>query len=169
MNKKISILFIVSILTSSVFGQFVGKDNLSISLFYMQKNELDSAKKYIDLSATDDALKTTAKITIVIQENNMAKTIEEQFKDQANQYFKKVIKSKVAIILFIVVILLAFSYRSFFIYIQPNQMGLKQINISLFGKQGLQKKVYQSGFQFKLPIIQEFYYISKRSVDLRAS
>ena len=61
MSKKIYILFIVSILTSSVFAQFVGKDNLSISLFYMQKAELDSAKKYIDLSIEDEALKSAAK------------------------------------------------------------------------------------------------------------
>ncbi|MBL4594846.1 MAG: hypothetical protein JKX68_13690 [Flavobacteriales bacterium] len=61
MSKKIYILFIVSILTSSVFGQFVGKDNLSISLFYMQKTELDSAKKYIDLAIIDDNLKSTPK------------------------------------------------------------------------------------------------------------
>ena len=61
MIKKIYILFIVSILGSSVFGQFVGKDNLSVSLFYMQKSELDSAKKYIDLSINDDDLKSSAK------------------------------------------------------------------------------------------------------------
>lgn len=61
MSKKISILFIVSILTGSVFGQFVGKDDLSVALFYLQKSELDSAKKYIDLASTNDALKETAK------------------------------------------------------------------------------------------------------------
>jgi hypothetical protein len=61
MNKKINILFFVFILTSSVFGQFVGKDNLSISLFYMQKAELDSAKKYIDLAAVTTDLKSTPK------------------------------------------------------------------------------------------------------------
>ena len=48
-------------LTSSVFGQFVGKDNLSVSLFYLQKVELDSAKKYIDLAVEDEALKDQAK------------------------------------------------------------------------------------------------------------
>jgi len=36
-----------------VFGQFVGKDNFSKSMFYLQKQEIDSAKKYIDLSMTD--------------------------------------------------------------------------------------------------------------------
>ena len=61
MGKKIYILFIVSILTGSVSGQFVGKDNLSIALFYLQKNELDSAKSRIDLASTDDVLKETAK------------------------------------------------------------------------------------------------------------
>jgi hypothetical protein len=61
MNKRIYILFIVSILTGSVFGQFVGKDDLSIALFYLQKNELDSAKSYIDLASNDDVLKETAK------------------------------------------------------------------------------------------------------------
>lgn len=61
MNKKIYILFIVSILTGSVFGQFVGKDDLSVALFYLQKNELDSAQKYIDLASATDDLKETAK------------------------------------------------------------------------------------------------------------
>jgi len=61
MSKKIYILFIVSILTSSVFGQFVGKDDLSIALFYLQKNELDSAKTRIDLASLNDVLKETAK------------------------------------------------------------------------------------------------------------
>ena len=62
MSKKIYILFIVSLLTSSVFGQFIGKDDLSIALFYMQKSEIDSAKKYIDLSANDENLNTAAKM-----------------------------------------------------------------------------------------------------------
>jgi len=61
MSKRIFILFIVSILTGSVFGQFVGRDDLSVALFYFKKNELDSAKKYVDLASTNDALKATAK------------------------------------------------------------------------------------------------------------
>ena len=61
MVKKIYILFIIAILGNSAFAQFVGKDNLSISLFYMQKSEIDSAKKYIDLAIADDTLTTLAK------------------------------------------------------------------------------------------------------------
>ena len=48
-------------LTNSVFGQFVGKDNLSVALFYMQKSELDSAKKYIDLSIQEDTITSSPK------------------------------------------------------------------------------------------------------------
>ncbi len=61
MSKKIYILFIVSFLTSSVFGQLVGKDDLSVALFYLQKNELDSAKKHIDLASTNEGLNNAAK------------------------------------------------------------------------------------------------------------
>ena len=61
MNKRIYILLIVSMLTSSMFGQFIGRDHLSVSLFYMQKSELDSAKKYIDLAVLDEGLSKSAK------------------------------------------------------------------------------------------------------------
>ena len=61
MNKKLYILVVLLALTSTVFGQFVGRDNFSISMYYMQKAELDSAKKYIDLAAIDETLNTAAK------------------------------------------------------------------------------------------------------------
>ncbi len=44
-----------------MFAQFVGRDHLSVSLFYMQKSELDSAQKYIDLALEDNTLNNTAK------------------------------------------------------------------------------------------------------------
>lgn len=61
MTKKINILIIVLIFSQTVFSQFVGRDHLSIALFYMQKNELDSAKKYIDLASEDETLKNQSK------------------------------------------------------------------------------------------------------------
>jgi hypothetical protein len=48
-------------ISSLAFGQFVGRDNLSKSLYYMQKQELDSAKKYIDFAAEDVELKEKPK------------------------------------------------------------------------------------------------------------
>ena len=62
MTKKLYILLLIAAFNSSIFAQFVGRDNLSVSLFYMQKSELDSAKKYIDLSVNDEELNSTAKM-----------------------------------------------------------------------------------------------------------
>lgn len=61
MNKRIYILFIIVLLSNAVFAQFIGKDDISISLFYFQKTELDSAKKYIDKAILDDQLNTTTR------------------------------------------------------------------------------------------------------------
>lgn len=48
-------------LTGSMFGQFIGRDDLSVALFYLQKTEFDSAQKYIDKSSIDEELGATAK------------------------------------------------------------------------------------------------------------
>jgi len=61
MTRKINILLIVLVFSQTVFSQFVGRDHLSVALYYMQKNELDSAKKYIDLASIDETLKTQSK------------------------------------------------------------------------------------------------------------
>jgi len=62
MVKRIYILFLVLLISNTLFGQFVGKDNVSKALFYLQKTELDSAKKYIDEAA------------LVTEENSLPKT-----------------------------------------------------------------------------------------------
>lgn len=56
MIKRIHILFLTLLITQLSFGQFIGKDAVSKALFYMQKNELDSAKKYIDEADLDAEL-----------------------------------------------------------------------------------------------------------------
>ena len=56
MTKRIYILFLTLLFTQLVFGQFIGKDAVSKALFYLQKNELDSAKKYIDEADLDQEL-----------------------------------------------------------------------------------------------------------------
>jgi len=62
MIKRYYILLIVVLLSSITFGQFIGKDNLSKSLYYMQKQQLDSAKKHIDLAAVEAPLNESAKL-----------------------------------------------------------------------------------------------------------
>ena len=49
------------VISNAAFSQFIGKDPLSVALFYMQKTELDSAKKYIDIATTDNELNKQAK------------------------------------------------------------------------------------------------------------
>lgn len=61
MTKRIYILFLTLLFTQLVFGQFIGKDAVSKALFYLQKNELDSAKKYIDGADLDQELITQPK------------------------------------------------------------------------------------------------------------
>ena len=56
MIKRIYILFISLLFTQIVFGQFIGKDAVSKALFYLQKNEIDSSKKYIDEANFDQEL-----------------------------------------------------------------------------------------------------------------
>jgi len=60
-NKRIYILFIITLISSVSFGQFIGKDEVSISLFYLQKSELDSAKKYIDKATLNEELNKEVK------------------------------------------------------------------------------------------------------------
>lgn len=49
------------VISNAAFSQFIGKDPLSVALFYMQKTELDSAKKYIDIATADNELNKQAK------------------------------------------------------------------------------------------------------------
>lgn len=61
MAKRIYILFLILLFTQIAFGQFIGKDAVSKALFYLQKSELDSAKKYIDEADFDQELITQPK------------------------------------------------------------------------------------------------------------
>lgn len=49
------------VISNAAFSQFIGKDPLSVALFYMQKTELDSAKKHIDIATADNELNKQAK------------------------------------------------------------------------------------------------------------
>jgi tetratricopeptide (TPR) repeat protein len=61
MKKRIYILSLILLICNVAFAQFVGKDGVSKALFYLQKEELDSAKKYIDEAAVDSTINSEAK------------------------------------------------------------------------------------------------------------
>lgn len=69
---------------------------------------------------------------------------------------KNILRAKIFWLIIILLFLFIVFYEAFFVYIQPNEMGLKQVNISLTGKPGLKKDTYYTGWHFKLPIIQEY-------------
>ena len=61
------------------------------------------------------------------------------------------IKNFTARILFFLLafIVLRVLLATFFVYIKPNEYGIKQVNIGL--KTGIQKDVYQAGYHFLVP------------------
>lgn len=61
MRKGLYILSLILLIGNVVFAQFVGKDGVSKALFYLQKSELDSAKKYIDEASVDSTINNEAK------------------------------------------------------------------------------------------------------------
>ncbi len=61
MIKRFYILSLVVLTVNSAFGQFIGRDGVSKALFFLQKNELDSAKKYIDEAEQDQNLTSQSK------------------------------------------------------------------------------------------------------------
>lgn len=61
MMRRYYILFLFILIATITNGQFIGKDGVSKALFYLQKNELDSAKKYIDEAEQDETTNTLPK------------------------------------------------------------------------------------------------------------
>lgn len=61
MRKRIYILFLMLFFSNVILAQFIGKDGVSKALYYLQKEELDSAKKYIDEAVLDSTENAFAK------------------------------------------------------------------------------------------------------------
>lgn len=61
MMRRFYILSIFILIATIGYGQFIGKDGVSKALFYLQKNELDSAKKYIDEAEKEETINTLPK------------------------------------------------------------------------------------------------------------
>jgi hypothetical protein len=59
--RRIYILSIFILIATIGYGQFIGKDGVSKALFYLQKNELDSAKKYNDEAEQEETTNTLSK------------------------------------------------------------------------------------------------------------
>jgi len=64
-----------------------------------------------------------------------------------NEFFHSAINFLLKIVLPLFILLLIF--KTCFIYIRPNETGIKQVNIGL--KTGIHEQVYQTGFHFLMP------------------
>lgn len=71
----------------------------------------------------------------------------DDFQGQNDNFFTR--HPRVATTLFVVVLLFAFVYNTCFVYIKPNEYGIKKVNIG-FNK-GIHKEVYGPGLHFVLP------------------
>lgn len=80
------------------------------------------------------------------------KDVQDKLKKISGNVFMR----RMVIFLVVVFVLLLFTYQSFFVYIEPNEVGLKQVNISLLGNQGLQETKYYCGWHFKWPFLEEY-------------
>ena len=59
---------------------------------------------------------------------------------------------------------MAFTFSQCFVYVKPNQFGIKQVNIGL--KRGIQERVYAAGYHFLLPFGFEVMHRFPRNVQL---
>jgi len=90
--------------------------------------------------------------------------VQQQFDQDAllkllESYFKRLQKSPLFLIIVVVIFLLFTFVGSFFIYVKPNEFAVKQIKIGV--NRGIQEKVYNTGFHFVLPVIQDLHVYPK--------
>ncbi len=78
---------------------------------------------------------------------------------QFQTWFKQFQHSNTFMFLVGGIILLLLSLNAFFIYIEPNEMAIKQVKIGL--NRGIQKKVYHTGLHFMIPGVELFHKFPK--------
>ncbi|MFC1616965.1 hypothetical protein ACFL2K_01975, partial [Candidatus Margulisiibacteriota bacterium] len=86
----------------------------------------------------------------------------KSFDDAGKRILLYLLKNKYFWIFVILLFIFILFYQSFFVYIAPDRMGLKQINIAIFGQGGLREKTYQSGWHFKIPVKEEYILFPKK-------
>ena len=76
-----------------------------------------------------------------------------------SNYFKKLQKSPVSLFVVAILFVIISFFGSFFIYVKPNEFAVKQIKIGV--NRGIQDKVYNTGYHFVLPVIQDLHVYPK--------
>jgi len=68
--------------------------------------------------------------------------------------------------LIVILALIILMYKSCMVYIKPNEFGIKQVNIALLRKKGIQNKEYTTGLNFVLPFGIEKIHIFPKNLQV---
>ncbi len=68
------------------------------------------------------------------------------------------ISGKLGLIITVLAIIMLL-YNAFFVYVAPNEYGIKQVKIGMH--RGIQKNIYAPGLHFILPVLQRMHYLPK--------
>jgi regulator of protease activity HflC (stomatin/prohibitin superfamily) len=76
-----------------------------------------------------------------------------------NNFFKRIQSSSIFYIIVGILFFLLFSYQTFFIYVKPNEVAIKQVKIGI--NRGIQEKVYTTGMHLVIPGINLYHVFPK--------
>lgn len=76
-----------------------------------------------------------------------------------NNFFKRIQNSSLFYVIVGLLFFLLFSYQTFFIYVKPNEVAIKQVKIGI--NRGIQEKVYTTGIHLVIPGINLFHVFPK--------
>jgi regulator of protease activity HflC (stomatin/prohibitin superfamily) len=83
----------------------------------------------------------------------------DQLRVAFESWLKRVLNSSYFVFFLGGLLLFFFSFNAFFIYVEPNEVAIKQVKVGL--NRGIQSKVYQTGWHFMVPGLHLFHVFPK--------
>tara|TARA_Y100000748_G_scaffold299150_1_gene295535 strand:+ start:2534 stop:3577 length:1044 start_codon:yes stop_codon:yes gene_type:complete len=83
----------------------------------------------------------------------------DKLRQQIENWLKQVLNSSYFVFFLGGLFLFLFSFNAFFIYVQPNEVAIKQVRVGL--NRGIQSTVYDTGWYFMVPGIHIFHVFPK--------
>ena len=83
----------------------------------------------------------------------------DQLRTAFESWLKRVLNSSYFVFFLGGLLLFLFSFNAFFIYVEPNEVAIKQVKVGL--NRGIQSKVYETGWYFLVPGMHFFHVFPK--------
>ena len=83
----------------------------------------------------------------------------DKLRQQFENWLKQLLNSSYFVFFLGALFLFLFSFNAFFIYVQPNEVAIKQVKVGL--NRGIQSTVYDTGWYFMVPGIHLFHVFPK--------